>query len=558
MLARWNQLMGQGASACHSYTRWAARTTAPICSLRHINNAASRRKYSSSIVTAEPGAKGTTRVRFAPSPTGYLHLGGLRTALYNYLLARQHGGTCILRIEDTDQSRYVPGAAESLIRAMDWAGVKFDEGPGIGGPHEPYYQSQRLELYKKHAATLIECDHAYRCFCSPERLSLVRLEAQKAGRSASYDRKCAMLSKQESQEKADSGETFVVRMKIPEGKTVIQDEVHGEVEFMNKEVDDSVLMKSDGFPTYHLANVVDDHFMGITHVIRGQEWLPSAPKHVLLYKMLGWETPKFAHVPLLLNPDKSKLSKRSGDVNVEDYRDKGYFPEAVVNFVSLLGWHPGSTEEIFDMDGLAKAFSLKNIQQSNAVVLREKLDWINKMHLLRRAETEEGLLNMAAMVRPKIEADLGKLAEEHSNEYIARVIDTLKERIKNVYDVPTLCGYYFRTPSYTSDESVAYRAKVGDETLRKVLPMALDRLDTEKGDAVLEKEEVKQVLKAIADEHKLKLPVVMNALRYTVSGVKVGAGVPETLATLGRRCVVERIERTLASATGSPSNMTAK
>ncbi|KAF9965169.1 Glutamyl-tRNA synthetase [Mortierella alpina] len=360
-----------------------------------------------------------------------------------------------------------------------------------------------------------------------------------------------MLSKQESQARAASGEKFVVRMKIPEGKTVIQDEVHGKVEFMNKEVDDSVLMKSDGFPTYHLANVVDDHLMGITHVIRGQEWLPSAPKHVLLYEMLGWEAPKFAHVPLLLNPDKSKLSKRSGDVNVEDYKDKGYFPEAVVNFVALLGWHPGSTEEIFDMDGLAQAFSLKNIQQSNAVVLRDKLDWINKMHLLRRAETKEGLLDMAAMVRPKIEADLGKLAEEHSNEYIARVIDTLKERIKNVYDVPALCGYYFRTPSYTSEESVAYRAKVGDETLRKVLPMALDRFDSVEGDTVLEKEEAKQVLKAIADEHKLKLPIVMNALRYTVSGVKVGAGVPETLATLGRRCVVDRIKRTFTSATGS-------
>ncbi|KAF8940547.1 Glutamyl-tRNA synthetase [Dissophora ornata] len=429
---------------------------------------------------------------------------------------------------------------------MDWAGVKFDEGPGIGGPHEPYHQSQRLDLYKEHAHTLIEHDHAYRCFCSPERLSLVRLEAQKAGRSASYDRKCAMLSKQESQQRADSGEAFVVRMKVPDGKTTVQDEVHGKVEFSNKEVDDSVLMKSDGYPTYHLANVVDDHIMGITHVIRGQEWLPSAPKHVLLYKMFGWDVPKFAHVPLLLNPDKSKLSKRSGDVNVEDYRDKGYFPEAVVNFVALLGWHPGSTEEIFDMDGLTAAFSLKNIQQSNAVVLREKLDWINKMHLLRRAETQEGLLEMATMLRPKIEDDLGPLAKEYSNDYIARVINTLKERIKNIHDVPSLCGYYFQTPTYASEESIAYRSKIGDETLRKILPMALERFKCD-AHSELDKEDAKKVLKAIADEHKLKLPVVMNALRYTVSGVKVGAGVPETLATLGRTCVVDRINGVLAS-----------
>ncbi|KAG0210979.1 Glutamyl-tRNA synthetase [Mortierella sp. GBA30] len=436
------------------------------------------------------------------------------------------------------------------IHAMCLEQLRVSSEPWIGQESNLMKDQESVDLTshitKKHADTLIEHDHAYRCFCTPERLSLVRLEAQKAGRSASYDRKCALLSKEESQEKADKGESFVVRMKVPEGKTIIQDEVHGRVEFMNKEVDDSVLMKSDGYPTYHLANVVDDHTMGITHVIRGQEWLPSAPKHVLLYKMFGWETPKFAHVPLLLNPDKSKLSKRSGDVNVEDYRDKGYFPEAVVNFVALLGWHPGSTEEIFDMEGLSKAFSLKNIQQSNAVVLREKLDWINKMHLLRRAETKEGLLEMAAMVRPKIEADLGKLSDNHSDEYIARVIDTLKERIKNVYDVPTLCGYYFRTPTYTSEESVMYRSKVGDETLRKLLPMALERFKA-RDDVVLEKDDVKQVVKAIAEEHKLKPPVVMNALRYTVSGVKVGAGVPETLATLGRECVVDRIERVLAS-----------
>ncbi|KAF9107561.1 Glutamyl-tRNA synthetase [Mortierella sp. GBA35] len=521
--------------------RWNSKVVCRSCQLT------TQRSYTRSTAETLGEASSMTRVRFAPSPTGYLHLGGLRTALYNSLLARQDGGKCILRIEDTDQTRYVPGATESLIRALDWAGVKFDEGPGIGGPHEPYQQSKRLDLYKKHAETLIEHDHAYRCFCSPERLSLVRLEAQKSGRMAAYDRKCSNLSKQESQERADKGEAHVIRMKVPDGKTVVQDEVHGKVEFMNKEVDDSVLMKSDGYPTYHLANVVDDHLMGITHVIRGQEWLPSAPKHVILYHMFGWKEPSFSHVPLLLNPDKTKLSKRSGDVNVEDYRDKGYFPEAVVNFVALLGWHPGSTEEIFDLEGLTKAFSLKNIQQSNAVVLREKLDWINKMHLIRRAETKEGLLEMAAMVRPKIEADVGPLDKEHTDEYIGLVIDTLKERIKNVYDVPALCGYYFKTPTYTSEESIAYRSKIGNDTLLKVLPKALSELKA-KGDAVLEKEEAKQVLKAIADEHKLKLPVVMNALRYTVSGVKVGAGVPETLSTLGRKCVIDRMERVLASA----------
>ncbi|GJJ72355.1 glutamyl-tRNA synthetase [Entomortierella parvispora] len=500
-------------------------------------------RHSYSTTTDTPAG---TRVRFAPSPTGFLHLGGLRTALYNYLFARQKGGACLLRIEDTDQTRFVPGATESLIRAFEWAGIKFDEGPGIGGPHEPYQQSKRLELYSKHAEELIEKGHAYRCFCSSERLSLVRLEAQKSGRAAAYDRRCTMLTKEDSDQKRAAGEPFVIRMKVPEGKTVVEDEVHGKVEFFNKEVDDSILMKSDGFPTYHLANVVDDHSMGITHVIRGQEWLPSAPKHVMLYQMFGWDTPKFAHVPLLLNPDKSKLSKRSGDVNVEDYKDKGYFPEAVVNFVALLGWHPGTTEEIFTMDEMTKAFSLKNIQQSNAVVLRDKLDWINKMHLLRRAETPEGLKQMAAMVRPKIESDLGPLSKKHTDDYIALVIDTLKERIKNVHDVPTLCGYYFKTPTYTSEESVAYRGKVGDETLKKVLPSAL-KLFTKGGDTPLDKEETKAALKTIAETYKMKLPVVMNALRYTVSGVKIGAGVPETLSTLGRECVIDRIKNVLST-----------
>ncbi|ORZ21803.1 putative glutamyl-tRNA synthetase [Lobosporangium transversale] len=549
MNMHWRQTFIRSSFACRFQTQ-NIHKDAPwtLYTRLHAITSCQKRAYTSSETLVSDIGKVTpksTRVRFAPSPTGYLHLGGLRTALYNYLFARQNGGKCILRIEDTDQNRYVSGATESLIRAMEWAGIKFDEGPGIGGPHEPYYQSQRSEIYKKHAEDLIEKGHAYRCFCSSERLSLVRLEAQKLGKTVSYDRKCVHLSKEESQERAGNGEMFVVRMKVPEGKTIVQDEVHGRVEFSNKEVDDSVLLKSDGFPTYHLANVVDDYIMGITHVIRGQEWLPSAPKHVMLYRMFGWGVPKFAHVPLLLNQDKSKLSKRSGDVNVEDYKDKGYFPEAVANFVALLGWHPGSTDEIFDMDGLVAAFSLKNIQQSNAVVLREKLDWINKMHLLRRAETSSGLQEMAAILRPKLEADLGPLSEQYSDDYIAQVIGTLKERIKNLYDIPTLCSYYFQTPIYTTEESAAYRNKVGDDTLRTILPMALERFrNLEKR---YDKEDVKEILKYIADSHKMKLSTVMNALRYTVSGVKIGAGVPETIVTLGRPCIVDRIERVLTT-----------
>lgn len=295
---------------------------------------------------AEAGLR-PVRVRYAPSPTGSLHLGGLRTALYNYVFAKRFpGGKCILRIEDTDQTRLVPGAVEQLQRDLAWAGLHFDEGPGaLGGPHGPYAQSERLPLYERAAAELMRAGHAYRCFCTPERLETVRANQMKRGAATTYDRLCAGLSQDESDARAAAGDSFVVRMKVPDreaGVTVVRDEVRGEVRFLNKVIDDQVLMKSDGFPTYHLANIVDDHDMRITHVIRGEEWLPSAAKHVLLYQMFGWPAPAFAHLPLLLRPDGSKLSKRYRDSSLDYYMSLGYLRDAVVNFVTFLGWHPAS------------------------------------------------------------------------------------------------------------------------------------------------------------------------------------------------------------------------
>lgn len=326
------------------------------------------------------------KTRFAPSPTGYLHVGGLRTALYAYLFARKNGGKFVLRIEDTDQQRYVEGALENLIHTLEWAELTPDEGPYIEngeikqrGDSGPYIQSQRNDIYNKHVQTLLDSGHAYRCFCTKERLDEMR-EAQTRNKQATmYDRKCLDLPESEIQKLMDEGVPYVIRQKMPFDLIKFKDTVRGTVQFHGKTIDDQILVKSDGFPTYHLANVVDDHTMGITHVIRGEEWLPSTPKHIALYMAFGWESPQFAHLPLLLNADRSKLSKRQGDVAVEDYIKKGYTKEAVLNFVAFLGWNPGAGEEkeIYTLQELEEVFDLEKVHKAGAVFNLEKLDWFN-------------------------------------------------------------------------------------------------------------------------------------------------------------------------------------
>ncbi len=323
----------------------------------------------------------SVRVRFAPSPTGYLHVGGLRTALYNWLFARKNGGTFVLRIEDTDQSRKVDGAVEMLMDALQWAGIDVDEGPANPGEFGPYTQSERLDIYRDHIDQLIDAGHAYYCFCTTERLDELRGRQRKMGIATKYDGNCRHLSPDDAHKRAET-EPHVVRLAIPEaGRIIFRDIIRKKVAFDWITVDDQVLLKGDGFPTYHLANVVDDHLMGITHVIRGEEWLPSMPKHLLLYEAFGWEPPQFAHLPLLLNPDRSKLSKRQGDVAVEDYKDKGILPQALVNFVALLGWHDQSNKEVFSLDELVEKFDIGRVQKSGAIFDKEKLQWINGQHL---------------------------------------------------------------------------------------------------------------------------------------------------------------------------------
>ena len=349
------------------------------------------------------------RTRFAPSPTGYLHVGSLRTALYCYLFAKANKGKFILRIEDTDQERFVEGAIENLIKILDWAELKYDEGPILKngkveqkGDYGPYIQSQRFDLYKKYADELIQKGQAYYCFCTKERLDDLRQSQEAKKQATMYDRKCLSIPLEEALKRVKAGEPNVVRQKIPYELLKFKDEVRGHIQFDGKTIDDQVLIKSDGFPTYHLANVVDDHLMGITHVIRGEEWLPSTPKHIFLYKSFGWQQPIFAHIPLLLNKDRSKLSKRQGHVSVEEYIEEGYLREAIINFTALLGWHPGAGEEneLFSLKDLEKLFSLERVHKAGAIFEIEKLNWFN--WLWQKRLFNEQMDKEAKTIEPKI------------------------------------------------------------------------------------------------------------------------------------------------------------
>ena len=474
------------------------------------------------------------RVRFAPSPTGYLHVGGLRTALYNYLFAKHNGGKFVLRIEDTDQARRVEGAVENLISTLDWAGVRFDEGPGREGGYGPYVQSQRLDIYRQHADDLIKKGFAYRCFCTPERLEEVRARQNAAKLSTSYDRHCRNLTAEEVERRLSAGERNVIRMKVPlEGELTFNDLIRGTVTIAFEVLDDQVIIKSDGFPTYHLAVVVDDHLMAISHVIRGEEWLPSTPKHILLYKFFGWELPKFAHLPLLLNPDKSKLSKRQGDVAVEDYRAKGYFKEAIVNFVAFLGWNPGDEREIFSLEELVKEFSLERVGKSGAVFNVEKLNWLNFEYLKRMPEGD---------VLTQLKAELARSphAEKSFDDvYLLSVIRALRERATFMRDFVEKGEYFFQRPDQYDPEVLKKRWKPESAGQLKSLSAAFERLQNPR------KEEFEAALHQTAESLKVKNSDLIHPLRLAVTGVGSGPGLYDILVVLGRDEVVHRINLAL-------------
>jgi glutamyl-tRNA synthetase len=470
------------------------------------------------------------RVRFAPSPTGYLHVGGLRTALYNYLFARRHGGRFVLRIEDTDQARRVDGAVESLIATLDWAGVRFDEGPGRDGGYGPYVQSQRLDIYRQHADELIKKGQAYHCFCTPERLEEVRQRQSAAKLSTSYDRHCRDLPKDAVERRLSAGERNVIRMKVPlDGDLTFEDIIRGTVTIACSVLDDQVILKSDGFPTYHLAVVVDDHLMGISHVIRGEEWLPSTPKHILLYKFFDWELPQFAHLPLLLNPDKSKLSKRQGDVAVEDYRAKGYFKDALINFVAYLGWNPGDEREIFNREELVKEFSLERVGKSGAVFNVEKLNWLNAEYLKKMRESELlDLLKEHLALTPYAAKGFG-------DAYLLSVISAMRERATFIRDFVEKSPYFFERPAQYDPDVVKKRWKPESGSQMKRLLEEFEQLQNPT------KEHFESALHKAAESLTTKNSELIHPLRLAVSGVGAGPGLYDILAILGKDETIQRI-----------------
>lgn len=490
------------------------------------------------------------RTRFAPSPTGKLHLGSLRTALYNYLWARRTGGQFILRVEDTDQNRLSEGAERSLFDNLKWAGLDIDEGPQEGGPHRPYRQSERLSIYRDHIQVLLDNGSAYRCFCDSDRLESLREASRKQGHSGTYDRKCFHMSAETASEKvqAQGQGSFVVRLRSPDVAPVVEDMVHGTVTFPRTKqhltYDDAILMKSDGYPTYHFANVVDDHLMGITHVIRGEEWLPSTPKHLAIYAAFNWTPPQFAHVPLLASVGGAKLSKRHGDTTVEAYREKGILPESMLNYLALMGWNAqiasGDTE-VMTIDQMAERFDLTQITKGAAIVTPEKLWFLQKQHYLRLSESTDGMARLVTQTQ----AELAKTyQEEFSNEYVEKVILALKDRIVDPLGVPQLGGYFFQRPDYAKTEAVKFKTKFekrSSDSLAKVLGLiheGLEKLDEDHWTGT----EFNLKIEQFFNELDAPNNTVMGAIRYAIAGGQSGAGVKQIMSIIGREETLHRIK----------------
>jgi len=414
------------------------------------------------------------RTRFAPSPTGFLHIGSLRTVLFAYLIAKTQKGELILRIEDTDNKRKVEGAVEGLYDILKWLKIDFDESPEKGGEYGPYVQSERKEIYNKYLNKLLEKNEAYHCFCTPERLTKMREEQQANKLAPRYDRKCRDLSKEEVENKIKAGEKYVIRQKMPtEGEVIVHDLLRGDIKFKASEQDDQVLIKSDGMPTYQFAVVVDDHLMEISHVLRGEEWIPSFPKNILLYKAFGWEAPTFIHLPLTLNKGGGKLSKRQGDVAVEDYRKKGYLVETLINFSALLGWHPKDENEIFGIKELVKNFKAEDMGISPAVFDIEKLDYLNG-HYIR----EKNIDDLVEMCKPYLEDNFKLTSDKNkkSDKFLKLVVSLEQERMKKLSDIAELTDFFFKDELEYETDLLIWK-KLTNDDIKSNLETSLDLLD---------------------------------------------------------------------------------
>lgn len=478
-------------------------------------------------------SKHKIRLRFAPSPTGFLHIGSLHSALFGYLIAKSQGGKFILRVEDTDQTREVAGATDSLIKILDWAGIKFDEGPEIGGQYGPYTQTKRLDIYQKHADRLLKEEKVYRCFCSAERLE-ERRAAQTARKEAPrYDRTCRNLSPAESVRRAQAGEPFVVRQKMPLGGIVtVHDELLGDIKFPAPDLDDHILIKSNGIPTYQFANVIDDHLMEISHVTRGYEWLPSFPRNILLYQAFGWTAPKFIHLPLILNKEGGKLSKRQGDVFVEEYRAKGYLPEALINFCVLMGWHPKGNQEIFSLEELKKVFSISGLGTSPAVFDTDKLDYFNGYYLRQKPLSE-----LSDLCRPYL-AQAGR--QINDSEQLKKFVGLARDRMKKLSDVVELTDFLFILPPY--EPGLLIWKTLNLETVKNNLRVISGKLEKIK-EVDWNQEYLEKTIIAWLKDNNKKNGDYLWPLRVALTGLKNSPGPFETAGALGREESFKRLEK---------------
>ena len=476
------------------------------------------------------------RVRFAPSPTGYLHVGGARTALFNWLFARRHGGTFVLRIEDTDTERSSWEMVAGIVEGLRWLGLDWDEGPDVGGPHGPYFQSQRLDQHRAVVNRLIAGGHAYPCYCSSETLQAKRQAAEAAGGGWMYDRTCRQLSPEDIARLDTAGTPRAIRLLIPDGVTAFTDLVHGEIKFDNRNIEDFVVLRSDGQPTYHLSVVADDIDMAITHVVRGDDHISNTPKHVLLFQALGHGVPAFAHVPLILGTDKKRLSKRHGATSVTEYTRMGYLPEAMMNFLALLGWSPGDDRELLNRDELIAAFALEGISGGNAVFNPEKLDWMNQQYIMRLATEELG-----SRLEPYLR-DAGLWREEfatHRRSWYLGLVDLFKPRLTRLTNFAAEAGPFLTAEVATEEGAARKYLKPELAAPFRELRAAFDALDPFTTTAT------EQALRSIAERHTLKPAALIHATRVAVTGRAASPGLFEVLEILGRAVVVERMTAAL-------------
>ncbi len=486
------------------------------------------------------------RVRFAPSPTGWLHVGGGRTVLFNWLYA--HGqaaregkrGTFILRLEDTDQKRYVPEAVQGIFDILTWFGVFWEEGPDKGGPLGPYTQSERTELYRDHAEQLVASGHAYRCFCTPERLAQVREEQRARNEAPGYDRHCRRLPAEDVRAKVAAGEPFVIRFAMPrEGETRVHDLIRGEIVYQNANLEDLILLKSDGYPTYHLANVVDDHLMEITHILRGEDWIPTAPLHVQLYAAFGWEVPILAHQPLILAPGGGKLSKRHGATAMEEFRAQGYLPEALMNYLALLGWSFDATTEIFSKDDLLEKFTLERVSPSPATFDYKKLAWFNQYYINHIVDLDDLTARVVPFLAAAGMADPAATDPAHPDFARVRAATALlKDRLETLAEAPELMAYFLRDDLDPYDPAMLIPKKTEPAAILDALVAVQQTLETTD---VADEAEVETRLRALAEERGLKAGQLFMPIRVAVTGRDKSPGLFETLRVIGNERVRARI-----------------